>query len=634
MDGDLSVNPPARGFSKRRLVWGGVCLFAAALAVMLAYIWGERTGIQVLRQGVEHRLDIYAGGVQSELTRYDYLPGILSLNKDVISLLQDPANPERIARVNLYLETVNRKAGSSDIYVMNMEGLTLAASNWNRPPSFVGRNFSYRPYFIDAAKGLSGRFYGIGTVSQSPGYYFSYGIYHDGRMLGVAALKVDLDKLDDAWLRADEKVVVVDENGVIFLTSVPGWKFKTLAPLSSHTLQKLAVTRQYHRAGSLEPLGMAEVGKQPEGVRIVQFTSEAAREGEGGNFLLPSYLVQSRQIPGTQWKLMALSNMAPIHARARNMAIAVALAMGFLAILGLYLQQRRRAIAQSVAARAALQRAHDELERKVAARTQALSNANRHLQTEIAERRRAEEVLKSTMDELVQAGKMAALGQMAAGITHELNQPLAALRTLADNATVLMQRGRQADAEENLTLIGQLIARMGKITGQLKKFARKSPALLKPTSIAVAVADACFLLEQRLRQERIELCLGVPEDACAYCDGNRLEQILVNLLGNAIDAMARCDERRLEVSVQQAGGWVVISVLDSGPGIPDEVMRRLFEPFFTTKEQGVGLGLGLAISAGIVRDFGGSLRACNREGGGAEFVLQLRPAKLEETMDA
>jgi len=632
MGGDLRASPYARRSVNRRLVWGGACLFAAALAVALAYAWGERTGIRAMRQGVEHRLDIYAGGLQSELTRYDYLPGILSLNKDVIALLQDPGNPEWLARVNHYLETVNLKAGSSEIYVMNMEGLTLAASNWNRPPSFVGRNFSYRPYFIDAAKGLPGRFYGIGTVSQSPGYYFSYGIYHGGRMLGVAALKVDLDKLDDAWLRADEKVLVVDENGVIFLTSVPGWKFKTLEPLSARTLEKLAVTRQYHRAGSLEPLGMTEVGRSPDGTTIVQFTSEAGRGGEGGNFLLPSYLVQSRPIPGTQWRLMALSNIAPIHARARNTAIAVALATGFLAILGLYLQQRRRAIAQSLAASAALQRAHDELERKVAARTQALSNANRHLHTEIAERRRAEEELKSTMDELVQAGKMAALGQMAASITHELNQPLAALRTLADNAAVLLQRGRQADAEENLTMIGQLTARMGKITGQLKKFARKSPALLKPTSIAVAISDACFLLEQRLRQERVTLKVSVPEEACAYCDGNRLEQVLVNLLGNAIDAMAHSDERRLDVTVQ-TDEWVSITVNDSGPGIPDEVMQRLFEPFFTTKEQGVGLGLGLAISAGIVRDFGGSLRAYNRPEGGAAFVLQLRPARMEETVD-
>lgn len=620
-----------RGSFDPRLAWGAACLFAAGVAVVAAYAWGERAGMRDMAQGVEHRLDIYAGGLQSELTRYDYLPGILSLNKDVIALLKDPGNPERIARVNRYLETVNLKAGSSEIYVMNMDGLTLAASNWNRPPSFVGRNFSYRPYFIDAVQGLPGRFYGVGTVSQSPGYYFSYGIYDGGSMLGVAALKVELDKLEKTWGRADEKVAVVDENGVIFLTSVPDWEFKTLRPLSPQTREQLAATRQYH-AGSLASLDMTEVRRFPDGTSIVQFAGEA-KGGDSGNFLQPSYLLRSRSIPGTQWRLMALSNIAPIHARASNAAIAAALVMGFLAILGLYLQQRRRAIAQSLAASAALQRAHDELERKVAARTQALSDANRHLHIEIAERKRAEEELKATLDELVQAGKMAALGQMAASITHELNQPLAALRTLADNAAVFLQRGRQGDAQENLALIGQLIARMGKITGQLKKFARKSPSLLKPTSISVAISDACFLLEQRLRQEHVELNVAVPEDACALCDGNRLEQVLVNLMSNAIDAMAQTGERRLEVKVA-VGEWVSIMVMDSGPGIPPHVMPRLFEPFFTTKEQRSGLGLGLAISAAIMRDFGGSLRAYNRPGGGAAFVLQLRPATIEMEEEA
>src|SRR5690606_10636816 len=114
-----------RGSFDPRLAWGAACLFAAGVAVVAAYAWGERAGMRDMAQGVEHRLDIYAGGLQSELTRYDYLPGILSLNKDVIALLKDPGNPERIARVNRYLETVNLKAGSSEIYVMNMDGLTL-----------------------------------------------------------------------------------------------------------------------------------------------------------------------------------------------------------------------------------------------------------------------------------------------------------------------------------------------------------------------------------------------------------------------------------------------------------------------------------------------------------------------------
>lgn len=633
MHGDTLPGAPPVMSLNRRLIIGGVCAILMSTGVVLAYLWGERTGVQALRQTMAHRLDVYAVGVHSELTRYDYLPGVLSLNKDVIALLQTPTDTVMLDRVNRYLHTVNRKAGSSDIYVMNMEGMTLAASNWNAATSFVGKNFSYRPYFTDALKGLPGRFYGIGTVSQAPGYYFSYGIYRDNAMVGVAALKVDLDKLDDAWLRADERVVVVDENGVVFLTSVPDWKFKSLAPLSARIQERLAATRQYHLAGEPGPIGLNEVQVLSDDASVVR-VAQAGSEGAAG-FIDPLYLAQSRPIPGTGWKLIVLSDMAPIRARARISAISVAFALAFLGVSALYVRQRRRAIAQNVAAKEALQRAHDELERKVALRTGDLSNANLHLQTEIAERKRAEVVLKAAMEELVQAGKMAALGQMSAGVTHELNQPLAALRTLSDNAIVLLQRGQTLDVEANLQLISDLITRMGKITGQLKKFARKSPADLRPTSVSTVIADAVFLMGQRFREARADLDTSdVPPDMHAYCDANRLEQVFINLFGNALDSMAQSEHRVMTVSARQDGAVVRIAVRDHGTGIAPDHLPRLFEPFFTTKEQGAGLGLGLAISAGIVREFGGSLKARNHPDGGAEFVIQLRSATIEESADA
>lgn len=649
MHGDTLPGAPPSMSLRRRLITGGLSALLIATGVVLAYLWGEQTGVRALRQTMAHRLDVYAVGLHSELTRYDYLPGILSLNKDVIALLQSPDDTVMLDRVNRYLHTVNQKAGSSDIYVMNMEGLTLAASNWNAANSFVGKNFSYRPYFTDAVKGLPGRFYGIGTVSQAPGYYFSYGIYRDNRMVGVAALKVDLDKLDDAWLRADERVVVVDENGIVFLTSVPDWKFKALAPLSASTQAQLAVTRQYHLAGEPGPIGLNEVRVLADDASVVRVAQRGAqghaglRDPAGGSatrlgpsaFIDPLYLAQSRAIPGTGWKLIVLSDMGPIRSRARISAISVAFALAFLGISALYVRQRRRAIAQNVAAKEALQRAHDELERKVALRTGDLSNANLHLQTEIAERKRAEVVLKAAMEELVQAGKMAALGQMSAGVTHELNQPLAALRTLSDNAIVLLQRGQTIEVEANLELISDLITRMGKITGQLKKFARKSPAELRPTSVSTVIADAVFLMGQRFREAHTDLDTSdVPSDMHAYCDANRLEQVFVNLFGNALDSMAQSETRVVTVSAREDGPVVRIAVRDRGAGIAPEHLPRLFEPFFTTKEQGAGLGLGLAISAGIVREFGGTLKARNHPDGGAEFVIQLRSATIEESADA
>ena len=253
---------------------------------------------------------------------------------------------------------------------------------------------------------------------------------------------------------------------------------------------------------------------------------------------------------------------------------------------------------------------------------------------------------------------------MSAGITHELNQPLAALRTLSANTIVFFRRGQTDAVETNLNVICQMVERMGKITAQLKKFARKAPVQSVPTPVGTVIADALFLLDSRIRADGAELVVSVPEPSpLALCEGNRLEQVLVNLLSNALDAMkdaspndadpdSDCKDaaaRVLEIRVQADPQWVTIEVADRGCGIDDDVMPRLFEPFFTTKEQGVGLGLGLAISAGIVREFGGTLRAENRRAVGvsgdpgdpdnrddivgARFIVQL-PAAQETHADA
>jgi two-component system C4-dicarboxylate transport sensor histidine kinase DctB len=228
---------------------------------------------------------------------------------------------------------------------------------------------------------------------------------------------------------------------------------------------------------------------------------------------------------------------------------------------------------------------------------------------------------------------MAVLGQMSAGITHELNQPLAALRTLSDNARLLLANERTDDVQNNLTLISQLTERMGKITGQLKAFARKSPLQLGRVSVRRALGNVQALLEQRLRSERIDITQDLStDDVEVWADTNRLEQLLVNLVVNALDAMKGASARRLDVVVREHAGRVSIAVRDTGPGIAADLLPRLFEPFVTTKEPGAGLGLGLTISSGIIREFGGSLVAANRPQGGAEFTIEL--ASAMETSNA
>jgi C4-dicarboxylate-specific signal transduction histidine kinase len=257
-------------------------------------------------------------------------------------------------------------------------------------------------------------------------------------------------------------------------------------------------------------------------------------------------------------------------------------------------------------------------------RTTELHETNQELLREIGERKHAELVLRASQDDLMHASKLALLGQMSAGITHEISQPLTALRSLSYNTSLLLQRGDTARIEKNLRAISDLTERMGKLTEQLKSFSRKTPLALAAVSLTTALDNMLLLLENRLHMEHIALDLDVAPGLYALCDGNRLEQVLINLGANAIDAMRSAPSRRLAIRAARAQGKIVVRVADSGPGIAAGVLERLFEPFFTTKLPGEGLGLGLAISADIVREFGGTLRAFNIPGGAAfEFELHV-----------
>ena len=341
-------------------------------------------------------------------------------------------------------------------------------------------------------------------------------------------------------------------------------------------------------------------------------------------------LSQSRGLVRRNWQMVYLSDLAPARASARAAALLTVLSEALAVMLVLYARQRHRLGRQRQRAREDLQRAYDQLENLVADRTASLEQITRELRDENAVRRQAEEQLRKAQSELVQAGKMAVLGQLSAGITHELNQPLTALRTMADNARVLIERGRLADASANLTTISQLVERMGQLTGQLRQFARKSDTRPSAVPVADAVTAALFLVERRIAQERVGFRMAThPRDLYALCDSNRLQQVLVNLFSNALDAMemAGSRPRQLVVEAGREGARVLISVTDSGPGIPEDVRAHLFEPFFTTKPQGKGLGLGLAISEQIVRESGGRLRAESPPEGGARFIIDLPRAE-------
>ncbi len=608
----------------------------AALAAVLviatcaAYFLAEHVAVESLVAATSHQQDLYVSNLESEMRRYEYLPRVVGFDPRILRLLAAPDDAALKQGVNVHLEAVSTLTGAAAIYVMNLHGTTLAASNWNQPSSFVNAQFAYRPYFQDAARGQHGRFYGVGTVSLEPGYYFADAIQDDGRIAGVAAVKVNLEKIDDKWGRG-EHIAVVDGNGIVVLSSEPQWRFKALRSLSRETLGKLATTRQYWKPGSLEPLGLVDERDIDDTTAIFKATP---RSSAGVALRNGAYLLHRSSVPGTDWQLFIMTDLAPAIAAARLAAVLTALTLILMATVLLYMKQRSRVLDQGVAARAALQRINDELEQKVRLRTEALSEANDHLHAEIGERRRAEETLRSTLQDLVQTAKMAVLGKMSASITHELNQPLAALQTLSDNTSTLIDRSMFDGAKENLRMISRTVAHMGLITGQLKKFARRSDVEAVPVHLNSVLSDVLFLLGQGLRARNIRLDAHESGPGVwAMCNANRLEQVLVNLISNAADAVEGSDGV-VEVKLREEEGAAFIEVHDNGPGLDDEAAAHLFEPFFTTKGQGAGLGLGLAISNDIVRHFCGSLSVDRSPSlGGARFVVQLRLAPPNEPID-
>lgn len=582
----------------------------------------QQIGIADLQATGLHRLDLYTASLEREIGKYAFLPGTLGLERDVINLLKQPADSKLAPQVDAYLEQLNDRAGTLSIYVINTAGHIVASSNWRRADSFVGEDMSFRPYFRDAIDNGSGRYFGIGTTRGEPGYYLASTLVDDTRTLGVAVIKVSLEQLEKSWSTVEAPAIVSDENGVVILGSVADWKFTTLRPLDETTRNAFDQTQQYNRR-ALTPLGLKELRELDHGARLVSI----AKGGPEMASVFPvagRFLAQSRLLPGTPWTLTVLSRLDLVDDIAQSRAAVAAVVAALLFMLGLMGNERRRHLKDRLAAREALQKAHDELERKVEERTSDLSATNQLLQAEITERIRAEQTLRAAQDELVQAGKLAVIGQLSTGIAHELNQPLAALRTLSGNSVRFLDRGDLGTTRSNLERIAQLADRMGQITGQLRTFARKSSGPLQPMPLCRALDNSLALLESRLIHANTELRRHCPlPEPVALCDANRLEQVLINLIGNALDAMEGQPTPCIELGCESIGGLARLTVRDHGPGLDEEAIRHLFEPFFTTKQAGAGLGLGLTISAGIIRDFGGTLSGENHPGGGAIFTLEI-----------
>ena len=587
----------------RRLSRPSFYLYLTAALMALGLLLGQRlsetAGMAQLAALANERLELYAATLEAELARHAYLPSLLAIDEEMLAVLRAPQDEGARRRASLALARINVRAGAQQIFIADADARVLASSDGQPVPARLHA----------AMEAGMPHFFAGDAAQHGTDFFLLQPVRQQGRRLGAIVVKLSLAPLEATWvdlgLRSQgEKLLVADDQDVVIMSSVPRWKYFVLGDVDAARRQALQASGRYPEA-VLSSIGIHAGLLASSDSSLVQVPPLEDRARLG-----PVLLAQQRPLVPLGLRLVALSDPSEVWRQARNAGWSGAAFGACVGLLALYLASRRRALLQLFQAKSELQQAHGQLERVVDVRTAELRATNEELKRQIAQRLQAE-------DELVQAGKLAALGQMSAGISHEVNQPLTALRALARNSQLLLEAGRHATVAENLRTIDAMVERMGLITRQLKSFARKAELASAPVSLLQAIANARLLVEHRLRDEQVQISIEVPAGLRVDCEGNRLEQVLVNLFGNAIDAMRKEPLRALRISASPVaeGARVLVTVSDSGTGMNEALLPRLFEPFFTTKPAGEGLGLGLVISSKIIHEFGGTLRAANHERG-------------------
>lgn len=542
----------------------------------------------------EQTLDLFVANLQGTLQRYEVLPQILGRLPSVQQALLNPTNANTLQTANKLLKSIQQQTEASVIYLMNTQGLTLAASNWDDKHSFIGNSFAFRPYFRNALKNGRGDFFGLGNISFKRGYYFGGAVYANEKISGVIVVKVDLDFTETLWGKTPEQLLVTDKNGVVILTSQPEWRFKATRQLDSEEQLSIAEHQPYT---SINP-SLLTINPQ-DWLRLDQLL---AHIGWKVSIFTPRRLINE-----------------PVNTA---MAVVTASLLALLLVLGL-LMQRKRHYLERIAMDAQAKR---ELEANVRTRTQDLQTLNTRLKQEVLERELTQQELVRAQDELIQAGKLSALGIMSASISHELNQPLAAIRSYTDNAKILLQKQRLEEAVTNLGLIASLTERMASIIEHLRAFARRDRHASEHVALQPAIDDTLALIAKRQQHLGIEIMRDIPEATLWVEAGEtRLRQILSNLVNNALDALSESKTpRQFWLNTQVIDGWVILTLRDNGTGFTNDALQQAFEPFYTTKTSAKGLGLGLAICNSLIQALKGRLVLANHPEGGALITLYLR----------
>jgi len=535
-----------------------------------------------------NRILLYQSTLAAALDRFEHLPNILASDPLVFEALSGRGRDS----LNRRLEGFASRAKVDAIYLMDETGLTIAASNYRDELTFLGQDYGFRPYFREAMAGETGEFFAIGATTGRPGYFVAEAVYgDDSEPLGVLAIKVDLSDLALAWSSGGEGVFVANADGIVVLSSNDLWRYRTLVPLSDDRKEEIIEDRQF----ADEPLTALDWSEEAD--------DRVSLSGQ-------QFLHIEAAVDKLGWRLHYLAEEGRVRERVWFTLITAAILGSSLFAFIFYRRTLRVQTALTTS---------QADQRKLRA-------VNAELANEIEERRAAERHLEDAQSELAKASKLAALGQLSASVTHELGQPLAAMR----NYLTAAELDAQPIITELAGNLGRVVQRMESITKQLRFFAAPGDDVLETFDLKDATHSALDLIQHDLNAAKVDLDVALA-DGHVLMRGNRfrVEQVLINLLRNALAAMQDTDLGKLSIKVSSTPNAVELLIADRGHGLGGATIDELCQPFHSTRPSGEGMGLGLAISAAIVREHDGELIAKERENGGAIFILRF-PSIQEE----
>ncbi len=562
--------------------------------------------------------------IDSELDKFKQIPDLLSHDPRLLSYFEKSPKTDKIstAELNTLLFEWSGQSQADTIYIHDPSGTVVASSNYRKPRTFVGENFAFRPYFASAIKGHKTQYVALGARSDVRGYFLSSPLYIDDHIVGVITVKVSLENLENILTSDDFEIVVLDSNQVVFLSSQTPWLYHSLLPLTDQQQQDIAAQRQYGQ-NKISIIDAFNSSNQ---------TTDASKVLTANKlFKLGTFNLYPATTSDNQYQVVAIKDTSSELLKVLQIDVIFIVIYSLVMLIAWSWRQ-------TYLAKVALTELNQNLEQTVDKRTQYLKQSNQQLQQTLFQYQESQLKLKQTEQELTQTAKLAVLGELSASINHEINQPLAALRTYSENSVKLLEMGRSDLVKSNLDKMIALNTSITEIIARLKVFTRKvTKQEHHVANLNQVINNATSILSALMIQQGITLRLStVPGDINIAIHPTELEQVLVNLMHNATQALSQQAALQNDLEIQEGNQptipqigveWQLnndacqLIIWDNGIGIASEKLEQLFDPFFTTKHE--GLGLGLSISKRIIEAYHGTISAIQLEPSGMVFSLNI-----------